>query len=365
MIHTYPAAATSDDSSDDDPDDYRLCSFMTTDHPAEETDAQYGGARLYSGSTIVSHTRHDGSSVTLPGALLERCSQRSLIGLADQLDRDLPSGGLVNVDKTTAAGVTLLLPQEYRAIALYQPGPTLPPHPSADTLRQIRVWMAEAAARDRMMASPARADANSSVGGPPTDVGTGTATPYFHGCLAVRDRKVSPFSYDMLLLDNQSSVSMVMSPSLVDDIQPIPPRTITGIAGTAGGELTADQDGTLPGLPGLRFLIVPGASANILAYCDVVTAGWPVQIRGVDFVVITPVGEVRFATLPGQRAHPATSLPVAPASVFVTTSATTIAQRHYSTAQVKAADAANKLLHNLGLPCDQYLINGLPTIQSY
>ena len=181
--------------------------------------------------------------------------------------------------------------------------------------------------------------------------------------LAVRMRsaKASPFDDGHLLFDNQAGASIVRDINVLVNVKKLSARrTIGGIAGDAGA-LVADFDGELPGFPGLRFLVIPNASANILAECNVEDAGWLVTRSDGIYTITTPTTSLEFRRMEGWHAHPACPMP-GYRSALVTTVAGNLAQ--YSKAQQTYAQRARELQRNLGYPCDQYLINGLSGIEN-
>ena len=179
--------------------------------------------------------------------------------------------------------------------------------------------------------------------------------------LAIRMRitKPSPFDNQHLLFDNQAGASIVRDVGVLINVRKlVTKRTIGGIAGDAGA-LVADQDGELPGLPGLRFLVVPNASANILAECNVEEAGWTVVRSNGVYTVTTPAAVLEFRRMDGWHAHPACPMPHFQ-SALVATVAGNLAK--HSKEQQIYARRARELQRNLGYPCDQYLIKGLSGI---
>ena len=181
--------------------------------------------------------------------------------------------------------------------------------------------------------------------------------------LAVRLRstKSSPFDDEHLLFDNQAGASIIRDMDTLVNVRRLSTRrTIGGIAGDAGA-LVADYDGELPGLPGLRFLVIPNASANILAECSVENAGWTVTRSNGVYTVTTPTTALVFRRMDGWHAHPTCPMPGRQAAL-VTTVAGNLAS--YSKGQQTYARRARELQRNLGYPCDQYLINGLSGIEN-
>ena len=179
--------------------------------------------------------------------------------------------------------------------------------------------------------------------------------------LAVRMRnaEASPFDNEHLLFDNQAGASIVRDINVLVNVKKLSTkRTIGGIAGDVGA-LVADYDGELPGLPGLRFLVIPNASANILAECNVEDAGWSVTRADGIYTITTPTTSLEFRRMDGWHAHPACPMPRVQ-SALVTTVAGNLAK--HSKEQQIYARRARELQRNLGYPCDQYLINGLSGI---
>ena len=174
----------------------------------------------------------------------------------------------------------------------------------------------------------------------------------------------SPFDADFLLFDNQAGISMVKDLSILVNVLPLRrQRVINGITGDNGGALVAESDGEIPGLTGLRFPFVKGASANILAEVDALEAGWEVQrASNGNYRVTTPTSSLEFSLLPGWRAHPACRI----ANIKATTLTTTVTANltKYSTAEQIYARKARTLQENLGLPCSQYLSRGLSGISN-
>jgi len=139
-------------------------------------------------------------------------------------------------------------------------------------------------------------------------------------------------------------------------------RVINGITGDNGGALVAECDGEIPGLTGLRFPFVKGASANILAEVDALEAGWDVQrVSNGNYHVTTPTSSLEFSLLPGWRAHPACSISNIKTALTTTVTANLA---KYSTAEQIYARKARTLQENLGLPCSQYLSRGLSGISN-
>ena len=178
----------------------------------------------------------------------------------------------------------------------------------------------------------------------------------------------NPFSDNNLLYDTQAGLSMVRNASLLDDVRPLPiPRKISGIG---SGTLIAHHDGILRGYPGVRFCVVPNASAQILAEADTIAAGWKHEINdtGSGYIVKTPTGNLVFDLLPGWNAHPAATITDHP--VLVTTPVAipqgpvTVADNMsmFSKRQVDQAKQARKLQRNMGNPCAQVLKQALPSI---
>ena len=181
--------------------------------------------------------------------------------------------------------------------------------------------------------------------------------------LATRIRRPnpSPFDNERLLFDNQAGISMVKNANALVNVQHLPSkRIISGISGDASA-IVAESDGELPGLPGVRFLVAPNASANILAECDARNAGWTVSLDDGVYVVSTPAARLEFRTMPGWHAHPACMLPTS-AAALVTTVAGNLAK--FSAAEQAYAAKARQLQNRMGLPCDQYLIAGLSGIDN-
>ena len=125
----------------------------------------------------------------------------------------------------------------------------------------------------------------------------------------IRNHKPSPFDSDHLLFDNQAGASMVRDISVLVNVRKLlTRRTIGGIDGD-GQTLVAEYDGELPGFPGLRFLAVPNASAQILAECDAEAAGWTVARANGVYTVTTPTTALVFRRMVGWHAHPACNMP--------------------------------------------------------
>jgi len=186
----------------------------------------------------------------------------------------------------------------------------------------------------------------------------------------------SPFDDHHLLFDNQAGSSMIKTPGFLAELQPLRrKRIISGIAGEGGGAVVAESSGVTPLLPGLRVPYAPGATANVLAECDCVAMGWSVRRVAeprAAYHVVTPTHTLVFELMPGWKAHYACRLS-APEDLHTTdTDATraalvaTVKQNlaQYTAAERNAAIKARKLQVNLGLPCSQYLINGLHGIQN-
>ena len=174
----------------------------------------------------------------------------------------------------------------------------------------------------------------------------------------------SPFDIDQLLFDSQAGVSIVRNVDvLVNRRSLAKSKVISGISGDKTA-IVAEFDGELPGLPGVRFVGAPQASANILAQCDARKAGWGVKLDGDTYTVTTPTTSLVFNNLPGWNAHPACPLPTGNDmnATLVTSVASNLAK--FSKAEQQYAAEARLLQHRLGDPCDQYLINGLSGIDN-
>ena len=181
--------------------------------------------------------------------------------------------------------------------------------------------------------------------------------------LAVRMRsKSSPFDSAQLLFDNQAGISIIKNVDALVNVRQLPTkRIISGISGDTSA-IVAEIDGELPGLPGLRFLGAPTASANILAECDVRAAGWSINLADDAYVITTSIGTtLEFRNLPGWTAHPTCRLPTN-TSALVTTVASNLAK--FSKAEQTYAARARHLQNSLGLPCDDVLIKGLSGIDN-
>ena len=186
----------------------------------------------------------------------------------------------------------------------------------------------------------------------------------------------SPFDDHHLLFDNQAGSSMIKTPGFLAELQPLRrKRIISGIAGEGGGSVVAESSGVTPLLPGLRVPYAPGATANVLAECDCVAMGWSVRRVAeprAAYHVVTPTHTLVFELMPGWKAHYACRLS-APEDFHTTDTDTTRAAlvatvkqnlAQYTAAERNAAIKARKLQVSLGLPCSQYLINGLHGIQN-
>ena len=174
----------------------------------------------------------------------------------------------------------------------------------------------------------------------------------------------SPFDIDRLLFDSQAGVSIVRNVDALINRRPLArSKAIIGISGDKTA-IVAEFDGELPGLPGVRFVGAPQASANILAQCDARKAGWVVKLDGDTYTVITPTTSLVFNNLPGWNAHPACLLPTGndTNATLVASVASNLAK--FSKAEQQYAAEARLLQHRLGDPCDQYLINGLSGIDN-
>ena len=177
----------------------------------------------------------------------------------------------------------------------------------------------------------------------------------------VRHPQPSPFDNEQLLFDNQAGISMVKNIDALIHVQQLPSRrVISGIAGDASA-IIAESDGELPGLPGVRFLVAPNASANILAECDARNAGWTVSLDDGVYMVSTPEARLEFRIMPGWHAHPACVLPTS-AAALVTTVAGNLSK--FSAAEQAYATKARQLQNRMGLPCDDYMISGLSGIDN-
>ena len=177
----------------------------------------------------------------------------------------------------------------------------------------------------------------------------------------IRRPQPSPFDNEQLLFDNQAGISMVKNTNALINVQQLPSRrVISGISGDASA-IVVESDGELPGLPGVRFLVAPNASANILAECDARNAGWTVSLDDGVYVVSTPEARLEFKTMPGWHAHPACALPTS-AAALVTTVAGNLSK--YSAAEQAYAAKARQLQNRMGLPCADYMISGLSGIDN-